>query len=138
MTRREAREQAFILTFEREFRAGEVPEELYAFELEAQGLRDAAYTKALFLGTMEKSAEIDAVIESASTAWKVGRISRVSLAVLRIAVYEMLFGGAVEYAIAINEAVELAKKYEGKEGAAFVNGVLGGIAKSHPETKQAD
>ena len=47
-------------------------------------------------------------------------------------------GGAVEYAIAINEAVELAKKYEGKEGAAFVNGVLGGIAKSHPETKQAD
>lgn len=135
MTRREAREQAFTLIFEKEFHPELTPEELLADVAEERGVKKEGYTKDLFFGVEEKKTELDEWISGHSTAWKVNRISKVALSTLRLCVYEMRFVDTVSYAVAINEAVELAKKYEGKEGAAFVNGVLGGIAKRYPEAE---
>lgn len=76
----------------------------------------------------EKQAEIDPVIEKYSVGWKIARMSKVAVAVLRLAVYEILYT-ETPVGVAINEAVELSKKYASKEDCAFVNGVLGSVAK---------
>ena len=73
--------------------------------------------------------EMDELISShLSKGWKISRISRISLAILRVAAYEMKFVDEVPVSVAINEAVELAKKYS-VDDASFINGVLGAIAK---------
>ena len=61
--------------------------------------------------------------------WKISRISKISLALLRVAIYEMLYQDDIPVSVSINEAVELAKKYTGVDDSAFVNGVLGAVAK---------
>ena len=87
------------------------------------------FALALAQGAEEKLAEIDARIDEFSHKWSRNRISRVALAVLRLAVYEMLYEEDIPVSVAINEAVELAKKYGGDEDSSFVNGVLGGISR---------
>ena len=77
-----------------------------------------------------KMQEIDSVISSNLKNWKLERISKVALAVLRLAIYEMSFVDEVPVSVSINEAVELCKKFAIKEDAAFVNGILGTVAKS--------
>ena len=72
--------------------------------------------------------EIDKKIDEVSTEWKVERISCVSLAVLRLATYEIVFCEDIPSVVAVNEAVSLAKKYDGEEAAPFVNGILGKIS----------
>ena len=72
--------------------------------------------------------EIDAMINEHTTGWKSGRMNKVDLSVLRLAVYEMKWDDEVPVKVAINEAVELAKNFSGDEGPAFVNGVLGKLA----------
>ena len=72
--------------------------------------------------------EIDAMINEHTTGWKTGRMNKVDLSVLRLAVYEMKWDDEVPVKVAINEAVELAKNFSGDEGPAFVNGVLGKLA----------
>ena len=74
--------------------------------------------------------QIDAVIAQHTKNWSTDRLSRVALSVLRLAVYEMRCGSDQPEAVAINEAVELAKTYGGAEDAAFINGVLGGISRA--------
>ena len=76
----------------------------------------------------EKIDEIDSIIDSVSNDWKVERISCVSIAVLRLAVFEIRFCDDIPSAVSINEAVALAKKYEGEDAAPFVNGILGKIS----------
>ena len=129
MSRRKSREQAFALLFEKSFNDQPV------MDL-AEGAQDARefiiepFALALAQGAEEKLAEIDARIDEFSHKWSRNRISRVALAVLRLAVYEMLYDDDTPVSIAINEAVELAKKYGGDEDSSFVNGVLGGISRS--------
>ena len=77
---------------------------------------------------MRDIAEIDGKIEQASDGWKIDRISCVSLAVLRLAVYEITRREDIPGIVSVNEAVALAKKYDGEEAAPFVNGILGGIS----------
>ena len=128
MSRRKSREQAFALLFEKSFN------DLPVMDL-AEGAQDAReliiepFALALAQGAEEKLADIDAYIDSFSHKWSRSRISRVSLAVLRLAVYEMLYDDDTPVSVAINEAVELAKKYGGDEDSSFVNGVLGGISR---------
>ena len=128
MSRRKSREQAFALLFEKSFN------DLPVMDL-AEGAQDAReliiepFALALAQGTEEKLAEIDARIDEFSHKWSRNRISRVALAVLRLAVYEMLYEDDTPVSVAINEAVELAKKYGGDEDSSFVNGVLGGISR---------
>ncbi len=83
--------------------------------------------------------EIDARLNAASKGWKTSRMSKVDLTILRLAVYEMLFDDEVPTGVAINEAVEMAKKYGSNESAAFVNGILGHIAgESDPGTSEKE
>ena len=79
----------------------------------------------------EHEEEIDAKIsENLKKGWKISRISKVSLALLRLAVYEILYRDDVPTSVSINEAVELSKKYTVKEDTSFINGVLGSVAKA--------
>ncbi len=128
MTRREAREIAFALLFENTFSEDGI-EAVIADAKEAETLQPDAFAEGLAIGAATKQEEIDRKIEECSHKWKVGRMSRVSVSVMRLAVYEMLFVDDIPVSVSINEAVELAKKYGGEEDAAFVNGVLGGIVK---------
>ncbi len=77
---------------------------------------------------VEKIDEIDAMINEHTTGWKTGRMNKVDLTILRLAVYEMKWDEDVPIGVAINEAVDLAKKYSGEDGPSFVNGVLAKLA----------
>ena len=72
--------------------------------------------------------EIDRIINDSARGWKTGRMNKVDLTILRLAVYELKWDEEIPVGVAINEAVELAKKFSGDEGPAFVNGVLGKVA----------
>lgn len=129
-SRRESREQAFLLVFERSF-SEEVPaEEVMENALEARGYKASAFASLLFTGVSEHKAEIDALIEEHSHKWKTTRLSRVALSVLRLAVFELLYCEDIPVSVSINEAVELAKSYAGEEEVAFINGVLGGVVRA--------
>ena len=128
MSRRKSREQAFALLFEMSF--SDLPiEQLVEAASEARDIEVEPFALSLAKGVSEKMKEIDDRIEANSHKWSRERISRVALAILRLAVYEMQYEDTVPVSVAINEAVELAKRYGGDEDASFVNGVLGGIAK---------
>ena len=73
--------------------------------------------------------EIDAKINEVSEGWKTGRMGKVDLTLIRLAVYEMLYEEKIPVSVSINEAVEIAKTYGSTEDASFVNGVLGSVAK---------
>ena len=78
---------------------------------------------------LEHVEEIDELLNKVSSGWKVNRMSKVDLNILRLAVYEMKYDEDVPFKVAINEAVELSKKFGGDESSSFVNGILGKIAK---------
>ncbi len=129
MTRKDARAAAVQLLYEFEFHRDESPVSFFDF---SQGQFEAefdAYTARLFFGVLEHRTEIDEMIAAHSRNWRLDRINKISRAILRLAVFEMLFDNEVETPIAINEAVELSKQFELGESAAFINGVLGGIAR---------
>ncbi len=128
MSRRKSREQAFALVFESSFHDGTV-EQLIADATEARDLQVDAFAIALAEGTCGHLTELDALIEEHAHKWSKSRLSRVALAVLRLALYEMLYDDSTPDEVAISEAVELAKRYGGEEDSAFVNGVLGGVAR---------
>ncbi len=128
MTRKEAREQAFVLIFEEMFR-NDSPEEILEYAKEIREIEIDDYSKEVFLGVCEKCDELDEEISGHLKNWKIERISKVALAILRLAVYEIKFIESVPESVSINEAVELSKKFSVAEDASFVNGVLGNIVK---------
>ena len=128
MTRRESRELAFILLFEKSFTEESVEEILHNAE-EAREVTDDAFALALAKGAVEHVEEIDSLITECSHKWSKTRLSRVALSIMRLAVYEMLWQEEIPVSVSINEAVELAKIYGGEADASFVNGVLGGISR---------
>ena len=129
MTRREARELAFILLFERSFGDLSVKEILEA-SAEARDVEADGFALRLAEGAEAHFAELDDLISQNARNWSTARISRVALAIMRLAIYEMQYEENIPVSVSINEAVELAKKYGGDEDASFINGVLGGIARS--------
>lgn len=127
MTRSEIREQAFVLVFESLFRENEIDEIIsMAEEIEEFIINDDVLS--LFRGTTEKLAEISEIIEKYSEKRQVGRIPKVNLAVLSLAVYEIEYTD-IPINAAISEAVNLAKKYSYENDVAFVNGVLGAYSR---------
>ncbi len=130
MTRSAARDLAFHLIFERAFRE-EAIEEIIADAEEARAIEEDEFALALTNCINDHLAEIDAEIDRYSDKWKVNRLPKVSLTVLRLAIGEMLYFRDIPVAATINEAVELAKKYSMQEDAAYINGVLGAFAKAH-------
>lgn len=129
MKRSEQREQAFSILFEQTF--GDVPfDELADNALLARDLEICDYAEKVVKGVEAHREEIDAEIETRAIGWQKKRISKVALAILRLAVYEMRYEEEVPVAVSANEAVELAKKYATKEDASFVNGILGTVARA--------
>ena len=129
MTRSEEREQAFILLFEKAFNAETEVAELYDFAIENEVITGSDFVKSLLFKTWENVENIDSVIEKYSVSWKLNRISKVALAVLRLAICEMLYFDDIPAGVSINEAVELCKKYASGDDQSFVNGVLGSVSK---------
>lgn len=131
MTRREIREHIFLMLFRKDFHeAGELKEqmELYISELEKPTMEEYAYLTKRFDAVVEKLEEIDQILSEASSGWKLNRMNKVDLTILRLAVFEMRFDEEIPVKVAINEAVELAKRFGGDESPSFVNGVLAKLA----------
>ncbi|MBQ9411695.1 MAG: transcription antitermination factor NusB [Oscillospiraceae bacterium] len=98
--------------------------------------RQGEYIRAIVRETQARRGELDLLIGQYSRGWRVSRLSRTTAAILRCAVVEMQSVEDVPLSAAIDEAVELAKKYEGPETGAFVNGVLGGIARGEQPAEE--
>lgn len=131
MTRHESRELAFILIFEKSFQPDISVTELIDNAIELELFGKNAFAEGLAKKVYLKLDEIDAVIEENLVGWSAKRISRATKAILRLAVCEMLYSENMPVGVAINEAVEIAKKYASAEDASYINGVLGSIAKKH-------
>ena len=128
MGRRELRESIFQLLFMTEFNDNQEMAEQKQLYLETIEDIQEKYEK-----IREKLPEIDAALNEASKGWKTSRMGKVELSILRLAVYELRYDDDVPGKGAINEAVELAKKFGGSEAPAFINGVLGKLAKEADE-----
>ncbi|NLY43182.1 MAG: transcription antitermination factor NusB [Clostridiaceae bacterium] len=130
MGRRAAREKAFKLLYQIDIRKGDKDEIVDSFLGENDiSPHDKEYVRDVVLGTMSNIEDIDNWIDNNLVGWKRNRISKVNLAILRLAIYEMLKREDIPVSVSINEAIELAKTYDGAEAGAFVNGVLGSISK---------
>ncbi len=131
MTRREIREHIFLMLFRKDFhKANELNEqvEMYISELEKPTVEEYAYLTSRFQKILENLEEIDVILSEASSGWKLSRMGKVDLTILRLAVYEMRFDEDVPVKVAINEAVEMAKTFGGDESPSFINGVLAKLA----------
>lgn len=122
LTRREVREGAFIILYQTLF--GQNLEEIKQADEESLGLVHSSETDLIVHGVLEHDEEITAYISKYSKTRTIERISKVNLAIMKIAIYEMLYDDKVPGAAAINEAVELGKKYAYKQDCGFINGVL--------------
>ncbi len=132
MTRRQMRENCFILLFERAFTEYTV-EEMFALAAECDEIKLNNTVRQYYTETEEHLAEIDAIIERNLKNWNVSRISKVALSLLRLAVYELCVLKEIDPAIVINEAVEIAKTYSTQDDASYINGVLGAVVREMDE-----
>ena len=131
MVRSELREHIFKMIFQVEFNSMEdMPEHLrlYFEQLSHAKDSDLVYIQEKYQKIVDKLPEIDNLLNEKTTGWKTGRMNKVDLSILRLAVYEILWDEDVPQGVTINEAVELAKRFSSEEGPAFVNGVLARFA----------
>lgn len=141
MTRSLVREHLFKLLFRIEFNLPEdMPEQIRLFfedgcpdeDLTSTGSdipdKDRQYIRDKYDRIIELLPEIDEKIDSAAKGWSISRIGKVELAVLRLAVYEMLYDEDIPVGVAIDEAVELSKRFGQESSGAFVNGILASLA----------
>lgn len=128
MNRSAARENAFILLFEAECRTDETALEIFDYAENFREFQTDEYVKKVFFGVHERKKEISELIDPALVGWNKKRISPVSRALISLAVFEMLAMEDVPAKVAINEAVELSKKYDDEKAFSFVNGVLNAVA----------
>ncbi|MDE7267119.1 MAG: transcription antitermination factor NusB [Lachnospiraceae bacterium] len=128
MSRRELREQIFKFIFRVEFNERDEMPEQEDFFFEAQepepDEKDVRYISQKGNSILERLDEIDEMINEKAKGWTTGRMGKVDLAILRLAVYEIMFDEDVPTGVAINEAVEIAKKFGQEESSGFVNGIL--------------
>ena len=132
MSRSELREHIFRMLFRIEFNNEEEmkeQEDLY-FELLGEiSEENKSYILNKYQAITEKQDEIDAILNEVSEGWKTSRMNRVDLTILRLATYELKWDEEVPTGVAINEAVELAKKYSSDDGPSFINGILAKVSK---------
>lgn len=151
MTRSNARELAVHLIYSRSF-TGEEPEstlearlnrdyyaalseenEVYA---ERPSRKQLAYIDKVVVGTANRAQELDEIIQKYSIGWDLNRISRLTRAILQLALFECQYVEDVPVGVAVNEAVTLAKKYDGDDAGTFVNGILRSFLRSREEAPQ--
>lgn len=132
MSRTELREHIFRMLFRVEFNNAEEmreQEQFYFDDLEEATGKDQEYILNKYRAIDEKKEEIDSLLNEVTEGWKTSRMNRVDLTILRLATYEIKWDEEVPAGVAINEAVELAKKYSSDDGPAFVNGVLAKVVR---------
>lgn len=136
MNRSAAREQAFKVLYSIEIQKRENIQEQLALYIETESITDketVEYMRSTVLGVEENLMEINQkVSEHLKSDWKIERISKVDLVLLRLAIYEILYT-ETPYKVAINEAIELSKKYSEEGSSNFINGVLASIVKENGE-----
>jgi len=123
LSRKKAREEAFLLLFQMEAQKA-TPDEIF----EIVGVPDE-YIEKVVRGVYDEAAQLDELVGLHLRDWKIERIRKVSLCALRLAIFEAKYIEDVPVNVAISEAIALVKKFEDEEGAAFVNGVLGEISR---------
>ena len=163
MKRSEQRESIFRLLYMRQFNSGEEmadqlaiymqrfrndgagdpydePEDSAGQDPDRQPVRlnveDESYISEKFRRVADLLPEIDEILNKVSSGWKTTRMSKVDLSILRLAVYEMQYDETIPVGVAINEAVEIAKKYGGEDSASFINGILGKLAREKTAEEQ--
>lgn len=145
MTRANARELAVHLIYGRDF-TGEDPEQVVTVRLakeyyaklseendvytERPTRMQIAYLDNVVTGVANRAEELNEQIQKYSVGWDISRISRLTRAIMQLSIYEILFIEDVPTGVAVSEAVRLAKKYDGDDTGAFVNGILGSFARS--------
>ena len=132
LTRRESREAAYLTAFAATFEP-EAP----ALPEDAESPQGDAFTAQLLAAMNDHAEELDAVITAHLKGWTLNRVPRVALVALRLALAEMLYGEEQKPGVAINEAVELVKKYGAESDHQFVNGLLGTVAREREESAEA-
>ncbi len=140
LSRKEAREFVYSMLFAKSFLPNEPVDEFYQKEIENAEVdlgTQCDYIKNVFFEVFDNLEEIDAKIEAASEGWTLGRLSKSSLAIMRLCVCEMMNINDVPKSVALNEAIELAKKFDDDNAPAFINGVLNKIAHQLP-TREID
>jgi N utilization substance protein B len=131
VTRREIREHLFLMLFRKEFHdSHDMLEqvEIYLSELREPTEEEASYLTNRFQGIQGKLEEVDDLLSATASGWTLGRMGKVELTILRLAIYEMRFDEETPIKVAINEAVELAKIFGGDDTPGFINGVLAKLA----------
>lgn len=145
MTRANARELAVHLIYGRDF-TGEEPEQVVSARLakeyytklsqeneiyaERPNRAQIAYLDKVVSGVANRSEDLNAEIQKYAIGWDISRISRLTRAIMQLAIYEILYVEDVPTGVAVSEAVRLAKKYDGDDTGSFVNGILGSFARS--------
>lgn len=132
MTRKESREQAFILLFEYSF-TQDSAEELFSVANDAGITEFDDYCVKVVNNAIDNVSQIDELISKYSKGWSTSRISKVALAALRLAVCEIQFFDDIPSSVSVNECVELIKKYASVQDASFANGILGSIIRADGE-----
>ncbi|MBC8559463.1 transcription antitermination factor NusB [Fumia xinanensis] len=128
ITRHQMRENAFILVFEKLFRE-ESADDILELARECEDLTVNDQVEQMFKGVLDHVADIDVLIEKNLKNWKKERISKVSLAILRLGVYEILYCADVDDDIVVSECVKLATTFAFDDDVSFVNGVLGSVVR---------
>ena len=151
MTRANARELAVHLIYSRNF-TGEEPRQEVSLRLEKEYYQQLSaendvytqrpnsfqltYIDTVVSGVANREEELNALIQQYSIGWDISRISRLTRAIMQLAVFEALYMEDVPVGVAISEAVRLAKKYDGDDTGAFVNGILGAFARAQTQDKE--
>ena len=128
ITRHQMRENAFILIFEKLFRE-ESADDILELARECEDLTVNDQVEQMFRGVLDHVSNIDVLIEKNLKNWKKERISKVSLAILRLGVYEILYCAEVDNDIVVSECVKLATTFAFDDDVSFVNGVLGSVVR---------
>lgn len=135
MGRRASREAAMKLLYQLEIQKDDRSEQIEtALEDGSLTDNDKKYIRSIVDGVEEKTALLDSIIEKYAMGWKISRLSKIDLSVLRIGIYEILFREDIPFSVSVNEAVELAKKYSNEDAGAFVNGLLAKVSKDDAVT----
>jgi N utilization substance protein B len=128
LSRSEQRAQALSLVFEKSFHDEPIPE-IIELAKESREEEYSEFVENTVRGVFEHLSEIDEKISEKAKGWSISRIPRISLSIMRVAIYEMLFDDSIDVGVSINEAVQLAKKYGADKDPSFINGVLGAVAR---------
>ncbi|MCX8129028.1 MAG: transcription antitermination factor NusB [Clostridia bacterium] len=130
MGRRASREIAMKLLYQMEIQREDREDQIQAvFEENALAENDRKYVSEVIKGVSDNLSFIDDIIEKYSKGWKISRLSKVDLSILRLSIFEISFRNDIPFNVSVNEAVELAKRYSSEDAGAFVNGILGKVTK---------